>query len=167
MKISSFTKPALEQLRNNGFVIIYIPYKDVVAAFKEIGFDVAFDEETPDGNYTKASKKLAEITTLDKEKLRQALMRVSKPEVDQFMDTLRNCLERYIIKIIVIPLFGIRHSFENIDDAIAGLGKLNVDNPSGKFERFEVIVDYSNNDTIRASFQTKTLLSDFLRKLGS
>ncbi|AFY31185.1 DNA methyltransferase [Calothrix sp. PCC 7507] len=162
-----FTKPALDQLRNNGFTIIYIPYKDVVAAFKEIDFDIEFDEETPDESYTEASKKLAALTTLDKEKLRQALMRVSKQEVDRFMDTLRNCLERYITKVILVPLFGIKYEFERIDDAIAGLNTLNVDNPSGEFERFEVIVDYSNSDTIRASFQTKTLLADFLRKLGS
>jgi len=83
------------------------------------------------------------------------------------MDTLRNCLERYISKIILVPLFGIRHEFESIDDAIAGVDALNIDNPSGEFERFEVIVDYSNSDAIRATFQTKALLSDFLRKLGS
>lgn len=148
----------------NGF---RIGFKDVVAAFREIDFDVAFDEETPDESYTEASTRLANLTASDKEKLRQALMRVSKQEVDRFMDTLRNCLERYIAKIVLIPLFGVRHEFESIDDAIAGLDTLNVDNPSGEFERFEVIVDYSNSDIIRATFQTKALLSDFLRKLGS
>lgn len=162
-----FTKPALDQLRNNGFAIIYIPYKDVVAAFKEIDFDVAFDEETPDEIYTAASKKLASLTCFDKDKLRQALMQVSKQEVDRFMDTLRNCLERYIAKIILIPLFGARYEFENVDDALTELTTLDTNNPSGKFERFEVIVDYSNNDTIRATFQDKVLLTDFLRKLES
>jgi DNA methylase len=162
-----FTKSALDQLRNNGFAIIYIPYKDVVAAFKEIDFDVAFDEETPDESYTTASKMLAGLTSSDKERLRQALMRVSKQEVDRFMDTLRNCLERYIAKIILIPLFGARYEFESIDDALTELNKLDIAHPSGEFERFEVIIDYSNNDTIRATFQNKTLLADFLRKLES
>jgi hypothetical protein len=162
-----FTKSALAQLRNNGFAIIYIPYKDVVAAFKEIGFDVAFDEETPDENYTIASKKLASLTSSDKEKLRQALIRVSKQEVDQFMDTLRNCLERYIAKIIFILLFAERYEFESIDDALTKLHTIDIDNPRGKFERFEVIVDYSNGDTIRATFQNKVLLADFLKKLES
>ncbi|MEA5503685.1 hypothetical protein VB735_11310 [Halotia wernerae UHCC 0503] len=160
-----FTKPALAQLRNNGFAIIYIPYKDVVAAFKKIDFDVAFDEETADEIYTKASNALASITSLDKEKLRQALMQVSKQEVDQFMNTLKNCLECYIAKIILIPLFGTRYEFENIDDALTELNTLDINNPSGEFDRFEVIIDYSNNDTIRANFQNKTLLANFLRKL--
>ncbi|MDZ8054567.1 MAG: DNA methyltransferase [Aulosira sp. ZfuVER01] len=162
-----FTKPALDQLRNNGFAIIYIPYKDVVAAFKEIDFDVAFNEETPDEIYTKASKSLASLTSLDKEKLRQALMHVSKQEVDQFIDTLRNCLERYIANITLIPLFGAKYEFQSLDDALTELNTLDIDNPSGTFERFEVIIDYSNNDTIRATFQNKTLLADFLKKLES
>jgi 16S rRNA G966 N2-methylase RsmD len=162
-----FTKPALDQLRNNGFAILYIPYKDVVAAFREIDFDVAFDEETPDEIYTTASKKLAGLTSSDKERLRQALMRVSKQEVERFMDTLRNCLERYIAKIILIPLFGASYEFESIDDALTELNTLDIDNPSGEFKRFEVIIDYSNNDAIRATFQNKTLLADFLRKLES
>ena len=161
-----FTKPALDQLRNNGFAIIYIPYRDVIAAFKEIDFDVAFDEETLDEIYATASKKLASLTCSDKERLREALMRVSNQEVDRFMDTLRNSLERYITKIILIPLFGTRYEFENVDDVITRLDTLDIDNPSGEFERFEVIIDYSNHDTIRATFQNKTLLSDFLRKLG-
>jgi hypothetical protein len=78
-----------------------------------------------------------------------------------------NCLERYIAKIILIPLFGARYEFENIDDALAELNTLDIDSPSGKFERFEVIIDYNNNDTIRATFQNKTLLADFLKKLES
>ena len=160
-----FTKPALEQLKNNGFAVIYIPYKGVVSAFKVIDFDVAFDEDTPDESYTTAFKQLNSLTSSDKEKLRQALMRVSQEEVDRFMETLRNCLERYIRNIVLIPLFGKRYEFDSIDDAISGLDTLNIDSPVGEFEKFEVIVDYNNSDTIRATFQNKNLLTDFLRKL--
>ncbi|MBN3896449.1 MAG: hypothetical protein HWQ41_14640 [Nostoc sp. NOS(2021)] len=160
-----FTKPALEQLKNNGFAVIYIPYKGVVSAFQVIDFDVAFDEDTPDESYTTAFRQLDSLTSSDKEKLRQALMRVSQEEVDRFMETLRNCLERYISNIVVIPLFGKRYEFDSIDDAISGLDTLKIDSPVGEFEKFEVIVDYNNSDTIRATFQNKNLLTDFLRKL--
>jgi hypothetical protein len=160
-----FTKPALEQLKNNGFAVIYIPYKGVVSAFQVIGFDVAFDENTPDESYTTAFRQLDSLSSSDKEKLRQALMRVCQEEVDRFMETLRNCLERYISNIVLIPLFGKRYEFDNIDDATRGLNTLNIDSPVGEFEKFEVIVDYNNSDTIRATFQNKNLLTDFLRKL--
>jgi hypothetical protein len=162
-----FTKPALDQLRNNGFAIIYIPYTDVVAAFKKIDFDVAFDETTADPIYTAASQRLADLSSSEKNKLRLALMDVSKQEVDRFMDTLRNCLDRFISQIIIMPLFGTRYEFKNIDDALTELNTVDIDRPSGEFERFEVIIDYSNSDTIRATFQDKILLADFLRKLKS
>jgi hypothetical protein len=160
-----FTKPALEQLKNNGFAVIYIPYKDVVSAFKSIDFDVAFDEETPDEIYSTASKKLASLSSADKDQLRQALMQLSQKEVDIFMATLRNSLERYITKIVIMPLFGVKYEFESIDNALLELNTLDIDNSGGKFERFEVIVDYNNNDTIRATFQNKNVLADFLRRL--
>jgi len=162
-----FTKPALDQLRNNGFAIIYISYPNVVAAFKEIKLDIAFDEKTPDQTYTIASKKLADLSSSDIKKLGEALIRVSKQEIDRFMDTLKNSLERYIAKVIIIPLFGTKYEFQSIDDAIIELKTLDINRPSGEFERFEIIVDYNNNDTIRATFQNKNLLADFLRKLKS
>lgn len=160
-----FTKPALDQLRNNGFAIIYIPYQDVVAAFKAINLDIAFDEKTPDKAYTTASKQLAALSILERQKLGEALLKGSKEEVDKFMDTLRNSLERYIAQIIIIPLFGTKYEFKSIDDALIELNTLDIDRPSGEFERLEVIVDYNNKDTIRATFQNKALLADFLRKL--
>ena len=147
--------------------MIYIPYKDVVGAFKEIDFDVAFDEKTADESYTAASKRLASLNSSDTNKLREALILVSKQEVDRFMDTLKNCLDRFISQIIIMPLFGTRYEFENIDDALTELNTLDLDRPSGEFERFEVMIDYNNSDTIRATFQNKILLADFLRKLKS
>uniref|UniRef100_A0ACD5GM49 Uncharacterized protein n=1 Tax=Desertifilum tharense IPPAS B-1220 TaxID=1781255 RepID=A0ACD5GM49_9CYAN len=150
-----FTKPALDQLRNNGFAVIYIPYQDVVDTFHDIGFNIAFDENTPDENYTVASKRLANLTSAEKEKIRQGLMRISKPEVDRFMDRLKNRLERYITKIVLMPLFGIKYEFQTIDEILDNLDTLDIENPRGSFERFEVIIDYSNQDTIRATFQEK------------
>lgn len=162
-----FTKPALEQLSNNGFSVIHLPYQDVVKAFKIIDFDISFDEATSNESYIAASKRLAGLSTRETEQLRKALLNSSKPEVDRFMDTLKRCLNRYITKIIFVPLFGIRYEFESINDALTELNSLDIKRPSGEFERFEVIVDYSNDDTIRATFQQKTLLADFLRKLES
>lgn len=160
-----FTKPALEQLKNNGFTIIYIPYQDVVEAFAQIDFDIAFDEDTADQNYSIASQKLATLTSNDKERLRQALMLIAKKEIDNFMAKLKAVIERFITQIILIPLFGQSHEFNNIDDALRGLNSIDIDNPAGKFKKFEIIIDYNNGDTVRATFQNKVLLADFLTKL--
>ncbi len=160
-----FTKPALEQLRNNGFTLIYIPYQDVVEAFSNIDFDIAFDEDTADEIYSKASQKLTNLTSNDKERLRQALMLIAQKEIDKFMATLRAVIERVITKVVLIPLFGKQYEFDNIDNTLIELNSLDIDNPVGEFKRFEIIIDYNNGDTIRAAFQSKALLADFLRKL--
>lgn len=162
-----FTKPSLEQLRNNKFAVAYIPYGDVVTAFQEINFDIAFDEKTKHEVYDQASKKLNNLTLSERKKLREAVIRVAEEEVNAFMDILKGSLERCITRIIIMPIFGAKHEFKNIDDAIAQLDTLNLDIPSGKFEGFEVIIDYSNGDVIRANFQNKQLLSDFLRMLDA
>ncbi len=92
-------------------------------------------------------------------------MLIAQKEIDNFMATLRAVIERMITKIILIPLFGHNYEFNNIDDALTGLNSVNIDNPVGEFKRFEIIIDYNNGDIVRATFQNKALLADFLRKL--
>ncbi|MCT7973292.1 hypothetical protein [Laspinema olomoucense] len=162
-----FTKPALEQLKNHGFAVIYISYIDVVNAFKIINFDIAFDETTPDYLYENASEQLRLITDSEKQRLRQALMQVAKKQVEKFMTKLQNCLERHITQIMIMPLFGNRYDFTRPQEAIATLDTLDLENPRGDFQRIEVLIDYNNGDSIRATFQNKLFLADFLKTLGN
>lgn len=92
-------------------------------------------------------------------------MLIAKKEIDNFMAKLKAVIERFITQIILIPLFGQSHEFNNIDDALRGLNSIDIDNPAGKFKKFEIIIDYNNGDTVRATFQNKVLLADFLTKL--
>lgn len=162
-----FTEPALTQLRNNRFSVIYIRYQDVVAAFAAVGFNIAFDENTRDAKYAAATRKLASLTKKDKDIIRQTLTTISKVETDTFMSTLQAALERLITKITILPLFGTRLEFGAVKEALAKLGEIDLKTPAGHFDKFEVIIDYNNGDTIRASFKDKTGLSDFLNMLDS
>ncbi|MDB9303867.1 hypothetical protein PN488_05685 [Nodularia spumigena CS-591/12] len=124
--------------------------------------------QSPSHKFGQALGKLLEdIVLYDILKPRlQQFAQVSQEEVDRFMETLRNSLERYISEIILIPLFGNRYKFDTVNDAIIGLNTINLDSPVGEFEKFEVLVDYNNGDTIRATFQNQNLLTDFLEKLA-
>lgn len=83
------------------------------------------------------------------------------------MTKLQNCLERDITQIMIMPLFGNRYEFTRPQEAIAQLDTLDLENPGGDFQRVEVIIDYNNRDSIRASFQNAMLLRDFLKPLGN
>ena len=61
-----FTQPAIDQLQNNGFSVLYIPYKNIVTAFKDIDFDIAFDEKTADSIFSNAIKRLNSLSILEK-----------------------------------------------------------------------------------------------------
>lgn len=136
-------------------------------AFRTIDFDIAFDETTPDYLYENASQQLRLITESENQQLRQALMQVSQTQVEEFMTKLKNSLERHITQIMLIPLFGTRYEFTRVQEAIATLKTLNLENPTGDFQKFEAVIDYNNGDSIRATFQNKLLLADFLHRLGN
>lgn len=162
-----FTGNALNQLRNNKFSVLYIPYNDVVGAFAEIGFDIAFDEETPDDVFHEANRKLANLTEPELQKLRSTLTIASKMETDRFMASLQASLERIITSIWVIPLYGSKIAASSPSEAIGILYQIDTANPTGSFSKVEIIVDYSNGDSIRANFTDIVGAQNFLEKLQS
>ena len=46
-----FTDGALTQLRSLNFKVLYFPYEKIVKAFKSVGIDASFDEETPESEF--------------------------------------------------------------------------------------------------------------------
>lgn len=162
-----FTNPALAQLRNNKFSVLYIPYQDVVSAFEKVGFDIAFDESTPDETFVKANRKLASLTDVDKDSISKALTDVSKVETDAFMATLQATLERFVVQIILIPLFGNEAKFTTVAEAINRLSQLDKNTPAGTLKKIEIIVDYNNGDNIRAAFLDDTGARKFLEMLAN
>jgi hypothetical protein len=160
-----FSAPSLAQLRNNGFSILYIPYANVVKAFASIGFDMAFDELTADKVFAAANKKLAGLSEIDKDAIRNVLTNTSKSEIDQFMKSLQEALERVISQIILIPMFGTEFKSFTVDDALKQLTTLNLKEAKGSLQNIDVIVDYNNGNNIRASFTTATAASNFLKSI--
>lgn len=160
-----FTGNALAQLRNNKFAVLYIPYRQVVDSFATIGFDVEFDEDTPDATFAEANVRLAALSEAEKSQVRVALVAASKSETDTFMASLQATLERFIVQIILVPLFGIEAKCLTVEDALVQLAQLDKDKPAGTLQKIDVIVDYNNGDTIRASFVDEVGAKSFLNKL--
>jgi hypothetical protein len=160
-----FSEASLRQLRNNNFSVLYIPYKDVVNAFKKIGFDIAFDETTEDSIYSAANAKLAKLSDAEKDLLRNALVKVSKVEIDKFIAALKKALERVIAQIVLIPMFGAEFKAVTVKDAISQLAKIDQKKATGILQKIEILVDYSNGDTIRASFKSADAANTFLSGL--
>jgi hypothetical protein len=72
-------------------------------------------------------------------------------------------LDRIVKRIVIIPLFGKALEYTAVEDAMAGLNDIDKLIAAGELCKIEVIVDYSNGDSIRASFASSKSVYDFLK----
>ena len=83
-----------------------------------------------------------------------------------FLADLERVLDRIIDKLIIVPLYGNEYEFESITDAINFIQDFIGEGNIGEFRTFEIVVRYSNGDSIDASFNTKEEVNRFLRYLA-
>jgi hypothetical protein len=158
-----FTEGSLAQLRSLGFNILYFPYDTLVAAFAQEGIDIAFDETTPDADFHRCVKTIESATESKMDRIKDQLIRANQRQLDEFMSSLAQRLERMIEKVVVIPLYGRSSEFGTIADAIAFLDQHRIYEGSGEFRRYEVLVTFTNGDRVEGSFKDKGKVREFLQ----
>jgi hypothetical protein len=146
-----FTDGSLEQLRSNGFSVLYIPYEAVVQAFRQHGMDVEFTEDTPDEHLAKQVEIFSRFTASDREALGETLRNTAPDAFQRFTSDLRRVFGRRVRRIVILPLYGIREQFTDVATAIEHLRHHKLD-PSAPLVKFAVSVRYSNEDRIDAEF---------------
>ncbi|SRR6266481_176176 len=158
-----FTKPSLDQLESIGFEVVYLPYETIVSAFTGVRIDARFDESTPDAKFAQCVQKIEQLSDATRTKLKDTLFSLNKGAFDNFFTALRAKLDRIIERVLVLPLFGNSISFDNVADATDFIAKFDSDYAAGEFQKYELIVMYSNKDEIRGIFTSKERSMDFLR----
>jgi hypothetical protein len=156
-----FTDGSLNQLRSNGFAVLYIPYEEIIAAFANFGIDVKYDEGTSDAHLRKQIAKYDSLSAKDRLRLGEALRKTAPGEFKAFDKSLRAALGRRVERVIVVPLHGDTYEFGSVNGAI---DLLRVYKPTKALpiRKFEISVRYSNGDTIVATFQNAEDAIDFL-----
>lgn len=159
-----FTDGSLTQMRTSGFEVALFPYESIVAAFESIDIDVSFDEDTPDSVFQRTVDSIEGISADIREQLKQNLVAANEAILNQFFANLEATLDRQIVQIILIPLHGRESEFGTVLDAITFVTNYREDAlRNGDFRKYEIIVRYSNDDKIDASFQDKEKAIAFLR----
>lgn len=159
-----FTNGSLTQMRTSGFEVALFPYESIVAAFASVSIAVNFDEDTPDAVFQGTIDSIEAISSDVRERLKQHLVATNQDILNQFFSALQATLDRQIEQIILIPLHGQQSEFETVTDAISFVTNYREDSlRDGIFRKYEIIVRYTNNDKIDASFQDKEKAVAFLR----
>lgn len=161
-----FTQGSLDQLTSVGFKILYFPYESVVSAFDCIGINARFDETTPDEDFAKCIAEIENLSQGEQNKLKGFLVAEKESLFQSFLDELAQVLDRMIDKLIIIPLFGHENEFDSVESAVHYLDGFVEGENGGCFRKYEIIAQFSNGDTINASFRNKAEALRFLDYLS-
>lgn len=162
-----FTQPSIQQLESSGFIVLYFEYDIIIDAFKEVGVDLSFGEDTPDND---AQSKIDCFLSLSEEQLLSAfdiIISNSKEKIDTFKNSLINALDRQIISIVVSPMYGYTDTFNCIEDAINFLSNIDLtsqDRPL-QFKQIFVQIQYSNDDKVSGTFSSTSNAVSFLNSV--
>jgi hypothetical protein len=158
-----FTQTSIQQLESKGFKVLYIPYNSVVQAFLTVGIDAAFNDKTPDHEFSDKIDKFYQLSPEKYQEIRQEILTRDQEGVDQFFQALEMILKRQICEIIVMVLHGKAHKTNNIDQATQYLQSYPENQPSQSSAcKYEICLKYNNGDQINGSFQDKDSAIRFL-----
>jgi hypothetical protein len=155
-----FTKGALDQLKSQGFCVLYFPYKSVVDAFAKYGIDATSDESTTEDEFR---AKIASISKFENKALiSKKLLSINDHAVKEFLSSLHSAISRIIDKIFILPLFGEQYEISNVVDALTFLKEYEESRAKPVLAKYEIIIRYNTGDKIDGSFQNKIDATKFL-----
>lgn len=161
-----FTEGSLTQLRSHGFGVLYMPFDSIVKAFKTVGIDAYFDEDSTDADVQRKVDAWDKLGSDATKRVGAAMREIEKAAFAKFVEELEKCLKRSIASVFVLALHGQAQELSNVATAIAFIEGFDEAKAGGKFTRYEVNVRYSNGDEIRGNFESKAEAIRFLKSLG-
>ena len=161
-----FTENSLNQLKSDGFHVLYIPFEKLVEAFRTHGLDIDLDEDSKEVDvkkkYSTVSKKSNQPLL---EKVRNEILKTCEAEIRQFVSELSASYNRKISTICILPLHGSRKEVADIDQAIDFINDYSEIPENHQLERIELIVTFNNGTIIQCHFKEKEEVVDFLNKM--
>lgn len=154
-------------MRSVGFHVLHFPYESLIAAFQSEGFDILFDEDTPDQMFEAMNRRIENAPTEQIARIRSHLVNSNQASINEFIATLSQRIDRHVTRVVIVPLYGRTNVFSTLDDALRFLDSHMIYEGSGDFRKYEVRVEFSNGDRVEASFDTKTRVKTFLEFVTS
>lgn len=162
-----FAAGALEQLRSQGFSVLYFPYEVVIAAFDKVGIDARFEEDTPEAEFSDKVEAWEALSSSQRDTVAEGLVDVNSEEVTQFISELRATITRQVRSVRIMPVHGLVVEKDSVEEAISFIQDYSEDPSPQPFTRYEVEVLYNNGNEIGGKFQDKGSVIQFLRDYGA
>ncbi len=161
-----FTEGALAQLKSLGFAVVYIPFEDVIQAFRHVGIDAHFGEATRDADFARKVRAWSRLSPGKRARVSRFLIEASSPQITAFFERLRGVIVRKLTGIRITPLHGEAAETRTVKEAIYFVDRYDETAAHSALVRYEVEVLYSNGDRIQGAFAAKGDAISFLESLG-
>ena len=161
-----FTDGAIQQLRSNGFGVLYVPFDSITAAFEVVGIDANFDEDSTDSEVREKVDAWDELDANEHAAVLARLRELQAAEIGVFLIDLEGCLTRTIRSVSVLGLHGVSRDLGDVAAAIAFIESFDEKLPGPTFVRYEVHIRYTNEDDVRATFVAKADAIRFLNQFA-
>lgn len=160
-----FTSNSLEQLRSQGFEVLYIPFTTIVNVFKKHGIDIFFNEETKDADSKKIISCWKKQSKKTLNEIKQTLYKDCESEINQFVDCLRASVNRRIKYVYILPLHGEGVQKADVETAVEYINSYNQHYITAPLEIIQIRVVYNNGTNIEGNFKTKEEAISFLNRI--
>ncbi len=152
-----FTNNSLNQIRSEGFKLLYFSNEAIEEAFASQGIDAHWEESTSE---TELQKRIDQFNTLSEEQIKaigDILIQNNIAQWESFLQCLREALEKEIKSIDITSLFCISKVFSNVRDACdyVTFDEEEITFNQNTFHGYEILVEYSNGDRINKQFKEK------------
>ncbi len=162
-----FTENSLNQMRSEGFRLLYFSIHVIEAAFASQGINAHWDEDTSEDELQNRVEQLEALTEAQLQQIGDYLIQNNAEQWKIFSKYIRAALERTLESISIISLYGDSKIFYNIQDACAYIAneEHEITFTKASFYRYEIIVKYSNGDKIDMQFKEQQAAIASLNRL--
>ncbi|MCL4258597.1 MAG: hypothetical protein KJZ53_08730 [Anaerolineales bacterium] len=160
-----FTKNSLQQLRSLGFHVLHISYDEILSALDTAGVEARFDEATTEEQFRAATLQVRGLPERKRNELLENILKPSSKEYIEFMTALETTVSRRVERIRIYSLHSDEASFSNAADAINYISNYTEEQVAKPFQKYELIVRYTNGDSISGVFSAKNDAVVFLRSM--
>jgi hypothetical protein len=169
-----FTRTAMHQLESKGFVVLYIPYASILAAFQELGIDASSEDGIGGTTERQFREKITKWESWPQpeatNRLLAKLQALHQREIADFKLCLEAALNRQVASVRVTVFRGHSIEYSDIDSAIAYLieeeKSFRLREEGERCESFEFQVRFNTGAKIEATFPKRAEAIAFLRSFA-
>ncbi len=150
-----FTQSSLNQMKSEGFQLLYFSSNAVEKAFASQGINVHWEEDTSEQELEERIKELESLSELERNAIGDKLMSDNDKQWKTFLTGLKNALSRRIEHICIVSLYGNLKMFDTVEEACNYIAADITDITFNKdsFYAYQIFIKYSNGDKIEMQFK--------------